>query len=244
MKKTQKGTLIYEKGETIIKEGEKDKTIFFLVSGKVGIYKGGKLIGVVDKPNSPLGEISAILGSQRTASCVALDRCEVVAYRGGIDEIIKKYPKTTKAIIRNLAERVAKSTGELAKMKAELKQNSRNSNLNLQKNAQGEKVEDQQSTSAEGDSLENESSSSDFSFLAEISQPDFAKVLKFLTEKELAILVAQGDEKLKERLMHFMSQRRLEAIQDLINSYSQGISEVELATLREKLKDIIEVQDE
>lgn len=243
MKKTQKGTLIYEKGETIIKEGEKDKTIFFLVSGKVGIYKGGKLVGVVDKPNSPLGEISAILGSQRTASCVALDRCEVVAYRGGIDEIIKKYPKTTKAIIRNLAERVAKSTGELARIKAEQNQNSRNSNLNLQKNARVEKTENQQSVSTEDDSLENESTS-DFSFLAEISQPDFAKVLKFLTEKELAILIAQGDEKLKERLMHFMSQRRLEAIQDLINSYSQGISEVELATLKEKLKDIIEVQEE
>ena len=33
-------------------------------------------------------------------------------------------------------------------------------------------------------------------------------------------------------------------MQDLINSYSRGVSEVELATLKEKLKDIIEVQDE
>jgi len=156
----------------------------------------------------------------------------VVAYTGGIDEIIKKYPKTTKAIIKNLAERVAKATGELAKIKGSQSADE-NKNPEPQKsNLSGNSFQGTLQSEAERNGL--------FSYLLEISQPDFAKVLKYLTEKEIAILIASGGEKLKERILYFMSQRRLETINELLNAYSGGkVPRVEILALEEKLQDIL-----
>ena len=105
-KDTPKGTRIYEKNSVIIKEGEKDDTIFFLKSGKVGVYKGDKQIGIISKTGESFGEISAILGIPRSATCIALEEVEVYAYTGGIEKILKEHQTIARRIIEVLAERL------------------------------------------------------------------------------------------------------------------------------------------
>jgi CRP-like cAMP-binding protein len=225
MKKTDKGTVIYQKGETIIREGEKDKTIYFLVSGKVGIYKGRKLISVLDKPNSPIGEISAILETPRTATCIALEESELVAYKGGIDEIIAKYPKTTKAIIKSLAERVAKSTEELGNIQSE---NQTDSQPSAQKMQKEEKEVESQTSQKEN-----------FSIISEIPDEYLQKFLSTLTEKELAIILTKSSDKIKSRIEKHISKRKMDSLKDIIIFYSKnGLSNAEIEVLHKKIEDV------
>lgn len=225
MQKTPKGTIIYDKGESIVREGETGKTIYFLVSGKVGVYKGDDLIEVIENPNSPIGEISAILGIGRTATCVALERSEVVAYKGGIDEIVEKYPKTAKAIIVSLAERVARSVERFVRRE------------NVQK--EKEKKDRTSEVMSREESIGSERKNV-FLHILEFPPEKINKLLSLLSEKELAVILSKTDNSFKDRLSKFISSRKMQAIEDLVAYYSKNsISSAEMKMLEEKVCDII-----
>ena len=228
MKKTNKGTLIYDKGETIIREGEKDKAIFFLISGKIGVYKGDKLVASISQPNSPIGEISAILDTPRTATCIALEESELVVYKGGIDEIITKFPKTAKAIIKNLAERLVKSTSHISYSESG---DSHNSSHTLK----------HESVPSSGSS-ESYSSKSMSELLKEIPDEVFLKVIGSLNERELALSLHLSPQDVKARFQRFLPSRKLETLKDIITYYTKfGYSEVEIKTLEEKISELVQV---
>lgn len=52
----------YEHGDIIIKEGEADPYIYFLLSGKVRMKKNGIDIGIIDAPGEIFGEIKFLEG--------------------------------------------------------------------------------------------------------------------------------------------------------------------------------------
>lgn len=219
MRKTPKGTLIYEKGEDIIREGETGKSIYFLISGKIGVYKGDNMIGTIEKPNSPIGEISAILGTKRTATCKAIEGSELIAYNGGIDEIVSKYPKTAKAIIVNLAERVAKSTEKLSNIESKTEEKTR----------------------AKEETKEEVPENSDiFEKVFQLSPEKINRFVSLLSEKELAVILANTDKSSQGKLSKFVSSRKMESIKDLIAYYSKNpLSSAELEVLKDKISDII-----
>ncbi len=61
----------YLSGETIIKEGELDSWIYFLISGKLKVVKGGKDLCALQQTGELFGEMCIIDGSPRSASVVA-----------------------------------------------------------------------------------------------------------------------------------------------------------------------------
>lgn len=61
----------YTDGETIIAEGDLDPWIYFLLSGKVKIRKGGVVVGRVDRMGELFGEMRVLDGLARSASVVA-----------------------------------------------------------------------------------------------------------------------------------------------------------------------------
>ena len=61
----------YEKGEQIIEEGDLDKWLYFLLSGKIRIEKEGIEIGMIDKMGEMFGEMSLIDSLSRSASVYA-----------------------------------------------------------------------------------------------------------------------------------------------------------------------------
>jgi len=71
----------YEHGEPIIKEGDNDPWIFFLLSGKVRVAKEGIELGLIDKIGEIFGEMRILDGLSRSASvysegqttCLAVD---------------------------------------------------------------------------------------------------------------------------------------------------------------------------
>ncbi|MBW1801096.1 MAG: cyclic nucleotide-binding domain-containing protein [Deltaproteobacteria bacterium] len=69
----------YDAGEFIIKEGQYDNWMFFLISGKVGIQKQGETLNVLQRRGDIFGEMGIIDGSPRSASIIALNETTCLA---------------------------------------------------------------------------------------------------------------------------------------------------------------------
>ena len=61
----------YDKGETVIEQGARDQSMFFLLKGKLSIQVDGVEVGSLSKPHSVFGEMGVIDASPRSASAVA-----------------------------------------------------------------------------------------------------------------------------------------------------------------------------
>jgi CRP-like cAMP-binding protein len=62
----------YEDGERIIREGDRDPWLYFLISGKIKITKEGMEIGSIDKKGEIFGEMRIIDSMSRSASVFAV----------------------------------------------------------------------------------------------------------------------------------------------------------------------------
>lgn len=100
----------YSAGSIIAGEGEAAKKLFFLVEGKIGIFKSNKLITEFDKEGEIVGEMSLILKKPRTAEIRAVTDSKLLEVEGDLDDIVRQYPDISKKIIKALAERLAKAT--------------------------------------------------------------------------------------------------------------------------------------
>ncbi|MBU0731045.1 MAG: cyclic nucleotide-binding domain-containing protein [Proteobacteria bacterium] len=60
--------LTYKPNEVIIKEGEYDCWVYFLIKGSLDIIKDGKVIGKLQRNGDLFGEMGVIEGSPRSAS--------------------------------------------------------------------------------------------------------------------------------------------------------------------------------
>jgi CRP/FNR family cyclic AMP-dependent transcriptional regulator len=62
----------YEDGEQIIQEGDMDPWLYFLLSGKIRISKGGEEIGTITRKGEIFGEMRIIDDRSRSASVYAI----------------------------------------------------------------------------------------------------------------------------------------------------------------------------
>lgn len=69
---------IYEGGEVLIREGEYDCWVYFLISGHLEVIKGGKPIGRLQRNGDMFGEMGIIDGSPRSATIRAAARSLVL----------------------------------------------------------------------------------------------------------------------------------------------------------------------
>jgi CRP-like cAMP-binding protein len=64
----------YDDGERIIKEGDVDPWLYFLLSGKIRISKSGHEIGTIDRKGEIFGEMRIIDSLSRSASVYAVGK--------------------------------------------------------------------------------------------------------------------------------------------------------------------------
>ena len=64
----------YEHGEMIIREGDLDPWLYFLLSGKIRISKAGHDIGTIDRKGEIFGEMRIIDSLSRSASVFAVGK--------------------------------------------------------------------------------------------------------------------------------------------------------------------------
>ena len=117
----------YETGELIIKEGDSDTWIYFLLSGKVRVEKKGIEIIVIDKMGEIFGELRILDGLARSASvyaetktvCLAIDTAPSSA-RLSNDERANILLLLYKIFAEYSAVRLRVTNEELVKTKKEL----------------------------------------------------------------------------------------------------------------------------
>lgn len=208
-------------GEVIVKEGDKEDTIYFLRSGKIGVYKGRKLIAVVDKPGAPIGEISAILGVERSATCIALGRTEVAEYKGGVDNIVTNHPKVAKMIMEILAERILASDQVIA-------------GIPVAKEIKEEAEEEKEKEEVKAPTFHPRG----FEFLASCDTRTLQRALMDLDEMMVAKALWNAPKDAVDRIMSNISRRRREIIEECVEKLKkEPPSEMEIRVARRKIED-------
>ena len=84
----------YEPGEKIIEEGQYSSWIYFLITGKVGIYKQGEAIAVLRRRGDLFGEMGIIDKSPRSASILAIDESVCLTIDASYSKKLKGHEKT------------------------------------------------------------------------------------------------------------------------------------------------------
>ena len=103
----------YNKGDIICHQGDAGQYIYILQNGKLGIIKDGQLVLEYTKPGTILGEMSIILGDERSASIKALEKSTVSVIRLSVIDMVRNFPSFTVKILTVLAERLKETTVEL-----------------------------------------------------------------------------------------------------------------------------------
>jgi CRP/FNR family transcriptional regulator, cyclic AMP receptor protein len=105
-----------EAGECLLEEGTPAGPMYVLVRGAVEVRKDGSTLLRIDTPGSFLGEVSALLGTRRSADVVATEPTEVRV----IEEpsaALAADPQLVVAMARLLAHRLRAVTSYLADLK-------------------------------------------------------------------------------------------------------------------------------
>ena len=122
----KQNTLIFEKGFTIFKEGDKSTEMYFITKGRIEIFqkidiakegKENKLVLATLGAGDFFGEMSTFRGKSRTASAQALVDTEcLVMSQNTVNSIIQQRPDVGIKIIKVLCDRVDKSNENVERL--------------------------------------------------------------------------------------------------------------------------------
>ena len=104
---------IYSPGEIIIEEGKRDRALYMLKSGELGVLKGERLVAKIAKQGALFGEMSVILDQPRSATVKALASSVVEVYSVGINALARDNTRVVELLLRTLAKRLAETTARL-----------------------------------------------------------------------------------------------------------------------------------
>jgi type IV pilus assembly protein PilB len=109
--------MVFENGDTIIKEGNTDTTFYKLIQGCLDVCKGQNIIAEISQNNTFFGEMSAMVGSRRSATIRSKGRSIVKVFPGDkLSEVLENYPDISKQIINTLVLRLNESSNRLSEL--------------------------------------------------------------------------------------------------------------------------------
>lgn len=101
------------KGATFFREGELGGEMYHVIRGRVSVRKGERELSVIGAGQF-FGEMSFLLGAERSATALALEDCEcLVIHEENIDTLMREYPSILRGMLTEMARRL-KDTSEKA----------------------------------------------------------------------------------------------------------------------------------
>tara|TARA_B110000438_G_scaffold115582_2_gene113246 strand:+ start:13176 stop:13538 length:363 start_codon:yes stop_codon:yes gene_type:complete len=101
-------------GENIVEQGEDGSGFFVLRRGTLEVFKDDVLLSVLMYPGTVFGEMSDILGGERTCKVRAKNPSEISHYNfDSLDELVREEPEVAVTIIKTLANRLDRTTQKL-----------------------------------------------------------------------------------------------------------------------------------
>lgn len=115
----------FSSGQTIIREGDQDKFVYFLVSGCVAVLKGGVKVNVIRRLGDIFGEMGMIDGNVRSASVVAQDhtvcvRVDAAHLEGEWGQAPVSHAVLYRTFAEVLAQRLRKMNQEIEYLRKQL----------------------------------------------------------------------------------------------------------------------------
>jgi type IV pilus assembly protein PilB len=106
---------VYEDGDLIIKEGNTDDNFYKLIQGRLVVTVNGVQVGEITQPGEYFGEMSAVMGTPRTASVWSKGKSVVKVFPGDkLKETIEKYPDIALKLISSLTTRLQDASYRLS----------------------------------------------------------------------------------------------------------------------------------
>lgn len=101
-------------GENIVEQGEDGSGFFILRKGTLEVFKDDVLLSVLMYPGTVFGEMSDILGGERTCTVRAKNPSEISHFNyPSLEELVREEPEVAVTIIKTLANRLDRTTQKL-----------------------------------------------------------------------------------------------------------------------------------
>lgn len=116
-------TVKYTKGQIVFKQNDPSTDLFFIVSGRYGVYSDGKLVSVLTPSDMFIGEMAFLVNDRRSATIMSADEGKLIRIpKVSFVNIIRKNPHYGIFLSKILAQRVVRQTQMTLKFQAELKE--------------------------------------------------------------------------------------------------------------------------
>ena len=124
-------TVKYSKRQIVCKQNEPSNDLYFIISGRYGVYADGKLISVLTPADMFIGEMAFLLNDRRSATIMSAGEGKLIRIpKVAFLNLIRKNPHYGIFLSKLLAQRVVRQnnrtvelTDELNKLKAEIGEN-------------------------------------------------------------------------------------------------------------------------
>ncbi len=95
----------YVKGEFICNQGDPSSQIYILKKGSVQIVINNMVVSTISEPYTPMGELSFLLNSPRSASMVAVEESEIYLFDNQeAEKLLQRTPALYRKILINLTK--------------------------------------------------------------------------------------------------------------------------------------------
>lgn len=111
----------YKHMQLVCMEGEESEHLYYICSGRFGVYVGNKLISVLTPADIFLGEMAFLLENRRTATIVAIGNCKLIKVEKiKFIHLIETYPHYGIFILKLIVGRLEKQSKITSELKSKL----------------------------------------------------------------------------------------------------------------------------
>ena len=109
--KLEKYLVEFEQGKNVFLEGDDSAEIYILISGRLDVLKGNQIIAAINNPGAIFGEMSFLLGGERTATVRARTDSKAVRIpHEHVEDFLVDFPEISQEMTKILARRLDKSS--------------------------------------------------------------------------------------------------------------------------------------
>lgn len=116
-------TVTYEKHQIVCKQNEKSNDLYFIVSGRYGVYANGKLISVLTPADMFIGEMAFLLNDRRSATIMSAGEGKLIKIpKTSFLNLIRKNPHYGIFLSKLLAQRVIRQNKRTLELSAQIEE--------------------------------------------------------------------------------------------------------------------------
>lgn len=114
-------TIEYKRHEIVCRQNEPSTDLYFIVSGRYGVYANGKLISVLTPNDMFIGEMAFLLDDRRSATIMSADEGKLIRIpKVSFVNLIRKNPHYGIFLSKLLAQRVVRQNRRTLELQSEL----------------------------------------------------------------------------------------------------------------------------